>query len=202
MWGEFIDFAKRVNFCDKFIDMKLLFCFLLSSALLSLSAQNSISDTLKQQWVRDWQRAKEYTDEYLNAAPADKYGFRPVDSIRSFAEQMLHLAAANAGLVFIGTGSKYPFASQNFEKSPALQNKDSVWYYVNTSYDFAIHAIQQLDFNTLTEVVTWNLPTGKRNETRLAWLLKAFEHQTHHRAQCAIYLRLMGVKPPAEKLFD
>ncbi|HEX3080575.1 MAG TPA: DinB family protein [Puia sp.] len=182
--------------------MKLLFCFLLSSAVCSVSAQNSISDTLRQQLLRDWQRAKEYTDEYLNAAPADKYGFRPTDSIRSFAEQMLHLAAANAGLVFIGTGSKYPFATQNFEKSPALQNKDSVWYYVNTSYDFAIHAIQQLDFNKLTEVVSWNLPMGRRSETRLAWLLKAFEHQTHHRGQCTIYLRLMGVKPPAEKLFD
>jgi len=125
-----------------------------------------------------------------------------VDSIRSFAEQMLHLAAANGGLVFIATGAGYPFASQNFEKSPALQNKDSVWYFVNTSYDFAIRAVQQLDFNKMTEVVSWNLPMGRRSETRLAWLLKAFEHQTHHRAQCAIYLLLMGVKPPAEKLFD
>jgi len=182
--------------------MKLLICFFLTSVLGSVSAQNSISDTLRQQMVRDWKRAKEYTNEYLNAAPADKYGFRPVDSIRSFAEQMLHLAAANAGLVFIATGAGYPFASQNFEKLPVLQNKDSVWYYVNTSYDFAIRAVQQLDFNKLTEVVSWNLPMGRRSETRLAWLLKAFEHQTHHRAQCAIYLRLMGVKPPAEKLFD
>ena len=193
---------KRRNFCGKSIEMKFLFCFLLSSALYSVSAQNSLSDTLRQQLVRDWKRAKDYTDEYLNAAPADKYGFRPVDSIRSFAEQMLHLAGANAGLVFIATGSKYPFASKNFEKFPALQNKDSVWYYVNTSYDFAIRAIQQMDLNKLTEVVIWNLPMGSRTETRLAWLLKAFEHQTYHRAQCAVYLRLMGIKPPAEKLFD
>jgi uncharacterized damage-inducible protein DinB len=182
--------------------MKLLFCFMLSSALFSVSAQNGIGDTIRHQMVRDWQRAKDYTDEYLNAAPADKYGFRPVDSIRNFAEQMLHLAAANARLVFIATGSEYPFASQNFEKSPALQNKDSVFFYINTSYDFAIHAIQQMDLNKLTEVVSWNLPMGRRSETRLAWLLKAFEHQTHHRAQCAVYLRLMGIKPPAEKLFD
>ena len=36
---------------------------------------------------------------------------------------------------------------------------------------------------------------------RLAYLLKAFEHQTHHRGQCVIYLRLSGIKPPPEKLF-
>ena len=182
--------------------MKIFFCLLLSTGLLTVTAQNSIKDTLRQQLVREWQRAKEYTDEYLNAAPADKYGFRPTDSVRSFAEQMLHLAAANAGLGFIATSSKYPFATQNFEKLPALQNKDSVVYYVNTSYDFVIRAIQDMDLNKLTEVVSWNMPGGKRSETRFAWLLKAFEHQTHHRGQCTVYLRLMGIKPPGEKLFQ
>jgi uncharacterized damage-inducible protein DinB len=32
-------------------------------------------------------------------------------------------------------------------------------------------------------------------------LNKCFEHQTHHRAQITVYLRLAGVTPPAEKLF-
>ena len=181
--------------------MKLFVCVLLLTGSFSVRAQSGLSDTLRQQLIRDWQRAKDYTDEYLNAAPADKYGYRPTDSMRSFSEQMLHLATANAGLVSIGTGAIYPFATQNFEKSLPLQNKDSVMYYVNTSYDFAIHAIQNMDITKLTEVVPWNRPGGRRSETRLAWLLKAFEHQTHHRAQCTVYLRLMGEKPPAEKLF-
>jgi uncharacterized damage-inducible protein DinB len=30
---------------------------------------------------------------------------------------------------------------------------------------------------------------------------KAFEHQTHHRGQTTVYLRLKGVKPPDEMLF-
>jgi uncharacterized damage-inducible protein DinB len=30
---------------------------------------------------------------------------------------------------------------------------------------------------------------------------KAFEHQTHHRGQTTVYLRLKGVTPPNEKLF-
>ena len=47
---------------------------------------------IKKQFLRDWQRAKVYTLDYLNTMPADKYSFRPVDSIRSFAGQMLHLA--------------------------------------------------------------------------------------------------------------
>jgi uncharacterized damage-inducible protein DinB len=156
--------------------------------------------------LTDWQRAKAYTQEYLNAMPADKYTFRPVDSVRSFAEQMLHFAQSNAGLVSIGTGSRtvalQPFINPNFAKSPTLQNKDSVIYYVNTSYDIATEAIKNFDFSKLSESVSWNLPAGKRTATRLAWLLKAFEHQTHHRGQCTVYLRLVGIQPPAEKLWD
>jgi uncharacterized damage-inducible protein DinB len=181
--------------------MKLIFSLLFSTCFFSVTAQNSFNDTLKQQMVKEWERAKAYTQEYLNAVPADKYGFRPVDSVRTFAEQMLHLASANAGLISICTGSKYPFATHNFEKSLTAQSKDSVVYYVNTSYDFAIHAIGNMDASKMGEIVTWTMPGGKRSEIRLAWLLKTFEHQTHHRGQCTVYIRLMGIKPPAEKLF-
>jgi hypothetical protein len=67
------------------------------SALLSF-AQTNMNETLKQQLVKDWERAKAYTQEYLDAMPANKYDFRAVDSIRSFAEQMLHLAQGTVGL--------------------------------------------------------------------------------------------------------
>ena len=180
----------------KISEMKTLFSLLLSLCFFSVTAQTSFNETLRQQMVKDWERAKAYTQEYLDAMPAGKYGFRAVDSIRSFAEQMLHLAKDNAILVTIGTVTQNPFGTQDFEKSPTAQNKDSVVYYVNTSYDIAIKAIKNMDVGKLADIVP-----NKRNETRLAWLLKAFEHQTHHRGQCTIYIRLQGIRPPAEKLF-
>lgn len=185
----------------KLTDMKLFFGLLLSLVAFSASGQNALGDSLKNQLVQDWVRAKAYTQEYLDAMPADKYGYRATDSMRTFAQQMLHLAGANAGMAFIGLGVPYVFNSQNFEKSPALQNKDSVVFYVNTSYNAMINAIKNLDVNKLGEVVSWNLPGGKRTATRLGWILKAFEHQTHHRAQCTVYFRLQNIRPPAEKLF-
>jgi uncharacterized damage-inducible protein DinB len=42
---------------------------------------------------------------------------------------------------------------------------------------------------------------GKWDTTVEDGLAKAFEHQTHHRGQCTIYLRLKGIAPPREKLF-
>jgi uncharacterized damage-inducible protein DinB len=181
--------------------MKLFFSLLLFMGLSSANAQNALGDSLKQQLLSDWIRAKSYTQEYLDAMPAAKYNFRATDSMRTFAQQMLHLAAANAGFAFIGLGVPYVFTSQNFEKLPTLQNKDSVVLYVNSSYDAMINAIKNLDPGKLVESVSWNLPGGKRTATRLAWILKAFEHQTHHRGQCTVYFRLQDIRPPAEKLF-
>ena len=188
--------------------MKPFFSLLLTLCIFFVKAQNSSNDLLKQQLVNDWERAKAYTQEYLDAMPADKYSFRANDSIRSFAQQMLHLSQATAGMAFFGTGSPNNIIQnmflkppQVFEKSPGIQNKDSVVYYVNTSYDFMINAIKSMDFAKLNEVVIQELPGGKRSATRLGWIFKAFEHQTHHRGQCTIYLRLSGIRPPAEKLW-
>lgn len=181
--------------------MKIFFSLLLSLCFFCAGAQNSLNETLKQQMVKDWERAKAYTQEYLDAMPADKYGFKPVDSIRSFAEQMLHLALSTAGMTSIGTGTPFPFPNRGFENSPTAKSRDSVVYYVNTSYDFVIKTIKNLDFSKLDEVVTFDMPGGRRSVTRLAWLLKDFEHQTHHRGQCTVYIRLLGIRPPAEKLW-
>ena len=188
--------------------MKPFFSLLLTLCIFFVKAQNSSNDLLKQQLVNDWERAKAYTQEYLDAMPAEKYSFRADDSIRSFAQQMLHLSQATAGMAFFGTGSPNNIIQnmflkppQVFEKSPGIQNKDSVVYYVNTSYDFMISAIKSMDFTKLNEVITQDLPGGKRSATRLGWIFKAFEHQTHHRGQCTIYLRLSGIRPPAEKLW-
>jgi uncharacterized damage-inducible protein DinB len=181
--------------------MKLFFGLLFTLSVFSVNAQNALGDSLKQQLIQDWERAKAYTQEYLDAMPADKYGFKATDSMRSFAQQMLHLATANAGFAFISLGAPYPFSSQNFEKSPALQNKDSVVYYVNTSYNAMINALKKTDPATFEQTVSFNLPGGKRTATRLVWVMKAFEHQTHHRGQCTVYLRLQNIRPPSEKLF-
>lgn len=154
-------------------------------------------DSLKAQMVKDWQRAKNYTRAYLETMPAGKYSYRPVDSIRSFAEQMLHLAQGNVFLMSNGSGTPRIFANRNLEKSSTAQSKDSVMYFVMASYDYCIDAVKNADPSKLDEVVK----SGPLSETRRAWMMKAFEHQTHHRGQATIYIRLQGIRPPNEMLF-
>jgi uncharacterized damage-inducible protein DinB len=175
---------------------KSLFLLLLLSVAGFVQAQNTLGETFKAQLLKDWQRAKAYTQEYLDAMPADKYSFKAQDSIRSFAQQMLHLAQANTNLITNATGQTRPW-NRRLEMAGSAQSKDSVVYFVNASYDFVLEGIKNLDASKLEEKVK----AGNLEETRLAWLLKAFEHQTHHRGQTTIYIRLVGIKPPNEKLF-
>lgn len=160
-------------------------------------SQGNLHETLKQQLIKDWERAKSYTKEYLDAMPKDKYGFRANDSVRTFAQQMLHLAQGTIGLSANGTGAARVWAGWNLEQSKTAQAADSVNYYVLASYDFAIEGLKNMDAAKLEE----KNKRGNFDETRLAWLLKAFEHQTHHRGQTTIYIRLLRIRPPAEKLF-
>jgi uncharacterized damage-inducible protein DinB len=103
-------------------------------------------------------------------------------------------------LVSTATGEKSSYSGPDLEKSTTAQTADSVAYYVNSSYDFVINAIKKLPASSLMQTATLNMGRPL-TETRFTWLLKAFEHQTHHRGQTTIYLRLAGVRPPNERLF-
>jgi uncharacterized damage-inducible protein DinB len=170
---------------------------LLTAIFFSVTSFAGDNDSLKAQMIKDWERAKEYTKAYLDKMPADKYGFRPVDSIRSFAEQMLHLAQGNVFLFSGGTSKDPVVMTRELEKTASAKSKDSVMYFVMASYDYCINGVKAMDPSKFSEVVKM----GNFSVTRQAWAMKAFEHQTHHRGQTTIYIRLQGIVPPGEMLF-
>ena len=163
----------------------------------NLHAQTLKDEEVRSQLLKDWERAKEYTVSYLNTVPPDKYSFRPTDSIKNFAQQMLHLAQSNVNVIAPIAGEPNIFSNPMLQDSKTAQSKDSVMYYVTASYDLVIDGIKKMNttrFNEKVKLYNWE-------ETRYVWLLKAFEHQTHQRGQTTIYIRLMGLHPPQEQLF-
>ena len=147
--------------------------------------------------VADWTRARDYTKEYLDAMPEEGVSFKPKPDIRSFAEQMLHLANANFAFASSATGAANPQQGKNLEKMDEHKTKAGLTKIVVESYDFVINSVKGMDVKKMDEPVKF----FGRDMTRAAALSKGFEHQTHHRGQTTIYLRLKGVKPPQEKLF-
>jgi uncharacterized damage-inducible protein DinB len=178
-----------------FLSVIVILVFICAS--YSGRAQAITNEDLQAQLIKDWQRAKDYTNAYLTTMPADKYSFKAVDSTRSFAQQMLHLATANSFLMATVTGQPPVITQRNLEESTTAQSSDSVKYYVNASYDFAINGLKNMDASKLGE----KTKLFDYEETKYVFALKAFEHQTHHRGQTTIYIRLLGIRPPQERLF-
>ena len=192
-------FVQKKLFMKKSILTTALILLFLIFITPAARSQAMNSDDVKAQLVKEWERSKAYTIDYLNTMPANKYSFKAVDSIRSFAQQMLHLAQANLFFMSLATDLKSPSFGSDREQSPSAQTKDSVMYYVTTSYDYCINAVKSSDVSKWGEKK--KLPFGGYEETRFALLIKAIEHQAHHRGQTTVYIRLQGIKPPQERLF-
>ena len=146
--------------------------------------------------VKDWERAKAYTKEYLDAMTESGYALKPTPEMRSFADQMLHMTDANYGFIASATGETP--AVKDLEKSTTDKSKANVTKLVMDGYDFAINSIKKMKPESLNEGIKL---FGRFDLTRKEAIDKAFEHQTHHRGQTTVYLRLAKVTPPNEKLF-
>jgi uncharacterized damage-inducible protein DinB len=171
--------------------IQLLFLVCLLSLSGFVNAQ-SVDDM-----VKDWERAKAYTKAYLDAMPDSGYALKPTPEMRSFAEQMLHLADANYGFIAAATGATSPLAMGGAEKSTD-KSKKKVDELTLGSYDFAIESIKKMDPSKANEKIKM---FNRFEMTKAAAISKAFEHQTHHRGQTTVYIRLAGKTPPQEMLF-
>ena len=153
------------------------------------------AQTSQQKQVADWERAKAYTKEYLDAMPEDGYAFKPTPEMRSFAGQMDHLADANYAFASAASGIKSPMEG-SLEKG-ADQSKAAVTKAVMDSYDFVISSLKstpEADYGKDIKLFGMDTKAG------IAFA-KGFEHQTHHRGQTTVYIRMKGATPPQEKLF-
>ncbi len=170
---------------------------LCSFLVLTFVTGSAFAQFTQSQMVIEWQRAKTYTKAYLDAMPADGYSFKPTPEIRSFAEQMLHLATDNYAFAAFASGKQVPKEDTSLEKTVS-PTKEATTKVVMESYDFMISTLQNMTADQMNELVK------RRNGQEISrsnLFGKGFEHQTHHRGQTTIYLRLKGVTPPNEMLF-
>ncbi len=77
--------------------------------------------------VPDCERAKAYALEYLNASTDELVNFKPTAEMRTFGQQMLHIAEANYGFASTASGKANPVPFGSLEKSDK---------YITASYDF------------------------------------------------------------------
>jgi uncharacterized damage-inducible protein DinB len=164
--------------------------------MLTFAGTSAFAQMSKEQVIAEWTRAKAYTKAYLDAMPEGGYTFKATPEIRTFAQQMLHLADANYYFLSTASGTPSTFGKKSAEKT-VEQTKAATTQAVMDSYDYAITALKSMPEDKMQDMVS----AEGMKVTKGQLLAKAFEHQTHHRGQTTIYLRLKSVTPPAEMLF-
>jgi len=141
--------------------------------------------------------------EFVSAAeamPEDKYGFAPTTGefkgVRTFAQQVKHVAAVNYMIFAAMLGEKAP--DTGGENGPdALKSKAEIVKYLKESFILGHRAMAAMNADNLVEPVA--NPFGPRPATRLALGNSIIGHCFDHYGQMVVYLRMNGIVPPASR---
>ncbi len=173
-------------------------------ASLSLASSNVVADSqagsgldcvlTMSEFVEHWKISRQFTLDVAAAMPAEFYSFKPNPEEMSFGEQMVHLAGANVFRFEQITGVEPPF---HFDPAkPPSAEKTPVLKMVEQSFDYVIAVLPKITAAELKR--TWHISSwqGRTDPDGRTMIMNMFVHTAHHRAQCDVYLRLKGIKPP------
>jgi len=142
--------------------------------------------------------------EFVSAAeamPEGKYSFAPTTGefkgVRSFSEQVKHVAATNYLFGSAILQEKSP-VDINQEKGPdAVRTKADILKFLNDSFAYLHGALSSVTQQNLVDPI--KNPWGDAPITRFRVALLAVGHPWDHYGQMVEYLRMNGIIPPASR---
>jgi uncharacterized damage-inducible protein DinB len=171
-------------------------CAMLAACASSAAAQagssaNPVSDAIRSAWSGAERNIKESADQM----PEADYGFRPVDTVRTFGEILSHVAGANYVYCAAAKGEKSPHAEDEFEKSATT--KAAIVKALGDSLAYCDAIFTSLTDATAGEMVTG--PFGGRQRPRASALLGNIGHLNEHYGNLVTYFRIKGMVPPSSR---
>ena len=106
----------------------------------------------------------------------------------SFDQQLLHIAQPMQYLCKTYLNGK----ANTIQVPDSNLDKDATIKVLNSVYDYAIATLEDFKSEQLSDTVSFFI--RPMNKLQILNLLN--DHQTHHRAQLIVYLRINGIKPP------
>ena len=130
------------------------------------------------------------------AMPEDKYSYIPTggnfDGVRTFGEQVKHVACAQFAFFNEFEGKKPPDDCEKGGHDPA-KSKAELIKYLKDSFDYSNRVLSRLTANNALDRVEGRYAGPS---TKLGISVIAVWHITDHYGQLVLYLRLNGIVPP------
>jgi hypothetical protein len=146
-------------------------------------------------WISDTERLVVPAAE---AMPETSYSFSPTSGqfkgVRTFAEQVKHLAAANYELGAGALGEDPPVGTQNESAPSSIRAKAEIMEYLRGSFACLHRAAAAINEKNMNEPIA-----AKGGRTRMWLLIDAVVHSSNHYGQMVEYLRMNGIVPPASR---
>jgi uncharacterized damage-inducible protein DinB len=138
-----------------------------------------------------------------DAMPADKYGYAPTEgefkSVRTFGQQVKHLAATNHILAAAALGEDPPADAGDEAGPESVRTKAEILEYLNGSFAHLGKAIDAIGDQSVPVKGSPISPLPANAATRLAFTVESLIHAFDHYGQMVEYLRANGVVPPASR---
>ena len=147
--------------------------------------------------------------EFVSAAeamPEDKYNFSPASlnipgndfkGVRTFAQQVKHVATANYALWGSLVGEKPPVDPNKGEGPDSMTSKADIVKYLKDSFALGHRAVKTLTAENALELLP--SPFGPNKIPRLFFGTFTVAHAFDHYGQIVEYLRMNGIVPPASR---
>ena len=147
--------------------------------------------------------------EFVSAAeamPEDKYNFAPASlniagsdykGVRTFAQQVKHVATTNFMLWGMIIGEKPPVDVNNEEGPASMTSKADIVKYLKDSYALGHRAAKTLTAESAVETIP--SPFGPGQVAKLFCGTFGVAHGFDHYGQIVEYLRMNGIVPPASR---
>jgi hypothetical protein len=143
--------------------------------------------------------------EAAEAMPEDKFDFSPeklnlpgsdYKGVRTFGEQLKHIAASNYLIWSPITGEKPPETVNDGKGPDNMKSKAEIIKFLKDSFAFGHKAVATLNDSNLVQPIPRN---NRPPTTRLFQATFAPAHAFDHYGQIVEYLRMNGIVPPASR---
>ena len=185
--------------------IKTIFCFVICTLVLAAGAaaqaKKETPRTVTEVLSNTVKNLEHDLVPAAEAMPEDKFGFTPSNGefkgVRTFAEQIKHIAAVNYELGAAILSEKPPVDIGDESGPASVTSKADILKYLNDSFLYVHKAIDTINEKNLTGTVKG--PFGEYKVTRLGLATTVAWHGFDHYGQVVEYLRMNGIVPPASR---